>query len=82
MIFHVTMYGDLHVCCQEYLEYLPPYAPHLNPVELCFNILRIHISGEAPRNEADLRAALEEGLQKLTPAVCSRLFQRVLGPSA
>jgi transposase len=64
------------------LQYLPPYAPHLNPVELCFNILRTHINGEAPRNEAELRAALEEGLEKLTPTVCSRLFRRVLGPGA
>lgn len=41
------------------LQYLPPYAPHLNLVELCFNILRTHINGVAPRSEEDLRAALE-----------------------
>src|ERR1044072_2415979 len=36
-------------------EYLPPYWPELNPVELCFNFLRNNTEKKKPRTTEELR---------------------------
>lgn len=59
------------------LKYLPPYAPKLNPTELCFNTIRTHVCRTEPRNAAQLHACVGEALQTLTSAVCDRTVKKV-----
>ena len=47
------------------LKYLPPYMPVLNPVEYCFNTIRHSVEAAKPRDEEELREAIEEGIGHL-----------------
>ena len=60
------------------LKFTPPYAPHLNPVEYCFNTVRAYINRQQPRDENELRLAVAEGIRSLSPASLSRLFTKVI----
>ncbi|MBX8645052.1 MAG: IS630 family transposase [Thermoplasmata archaeon] len=61
------------------LQYLPPYSPQLNPVELCFNTIRTHVNSTMPRRIEDLMACIAAAIDLLTPTVCKRVFAKVLG---
>lgn len=47
------------------LVYLPPYSPQLNPVELCFNVLRTVINNTAVCTEQGLISKVAEVLDSL-----------------
>ena len=59
------------------MAYLPPYAPMLNPVELCFNMIRTFVRREAPRSAASLRSTVELAVSQLSPTVCAATVQKV-----
>ena len=59
------------------LTYLPPYAPMLNPVELCFNHIRTFINREKPRSRDQLVASIESAVNSVTPDICQRTIKRV-----
>ena len=59
------------------LTYLPPYAPKLNPVELCFNAIRIYIGRERPRTQEQLAACISEAVNGLSPSICDRTINKV-----
>ena len=59
------------------LHYLPPYAPVLNPVELCFNSIRTYINREHPRTKAELMYHIEGAVNTLTRAVCEKTMRKV-----
>ena len=59
--------------------YLPAYSPQLNPTELCFNTLRTSIHRAQPRNESELRHAVNIAMLKLTPDVCKSFFRHCWG---
>jgi transposase len=46
-------------------EYLPPYTPELNPVELCFNFLRQNTEKHKPRTFEELEASIDEAIKLL-----------------
>ena len=48
------------------LEYLPPYSPDLNPIELAWSKLKSHLRKVAARTTDSLYAAIAEGLQTLS----------------
>jgi hypothetical protein len=39
----------------------------LNPVEYCFNTIRQAVEAQRPRTEAELRAAIEIGIDRVSP---------------
>src|SRR5947209_18210455 len=41
-------------------RFITPYAPMLNPVELCFNSLRQQTEKQRPRNYEEMRLAIEK----------------------
>ena len=64
------------------MAYLPPYAPLLNPVELCFNAVRTHVRRDAPRDAVSLRSSVERAISHLTPSVCASTIGKVWSPVA
>ncbi len=48
------------------LEYLPPYSPDLNPIELAWSKLKGHLRKAAARTTETLYAAIAAGLQTLS----------------
>jgi len=46
-------------------EYLPPYTPELNPVELCFNFLRQNTENRKPRTTEELKASIGKAIETL-----------------
>ncbi|RIA79320.1 hypothetical protein C1645_840957 [Glomus cerebriforme] len=46
-------------------EYLPPYTPELNPVELCFNFLRQNAEKQKPRTTDELEASIDKAIKLL-----------------
>ena len=60
------------------LKYTVPYAPHLNPVEFCFNTVRSFINRREPRTEEDLRQAVAEAIRSIRPESLDRLFKKVI----
>lgn len=50
------------------------YAPHLNPVEFCFNTVRNFINRREPRMEEELREAVAEAIRSLRPESLDKLF--------
>uniref|UniRef100_K3WWK9 Tc1-like transposase DDE domain-containing protein n=1 Tax=Globisporangium ultimum (strain ATCC 200006 / CBS 805.95 / DAOM BR144) TaxID=431595 RepID=K3WWK9_GLOUD len=60
------------------LNYLPPYSPQLNPVELCFNLIRTHVNRTAPRTLGSLHKCIQTAIRGLTPAVCRSMFRKCL----
>jgi transposase len=47
------------------LQYLPPYTPQLNPVELAFNVIRSKIRKSSVRSVEQLRIVIEEELNHI-----------------
>ena len=60
------------------LKYTVPYAPHLNPVEFCFNTVRNFINRREPRTEVELRQAVAEAIRSLRPESLDKLFSKVI----
>ena len=60
------------------LRYTVPYAPHLNPVEFCFNTVRNFINRMQPRTEDELRDAVARATQSLEPRSLNALFHKVI----
>lgn len=59
------------------LRYLPPYAPTLNPVELCFNAIRTHVKKERPRTKEDLNTCIAAAISNLDRLTCSWTMRKV-----
>ncbi|MCE8163165.1 MAG: transposase [Candidatus Moeniiplasma glomeromycotorum] len=45
--------------------YLPPYTPEMNPVELCFNLIKGEVRKEQPETYEELELAIERVLELL-----------------
>lgn len=59
------------------LRYLPPYAPLLNPVELCFNAIRTQVNRERPRTKTELSACITAAVGSLDRLTCSWTMRKV-----
>ncbi len=60
------------------MMYLPPYSPQLNPVEMCFNVIRSHVNRVRPRTLCVLKAAIDTGLSSLSEVTLTKMFQKTL----
>ncbi|CAG8597910.1 9170_t:CDS:10 [Ambispora gerdemannii] len=56
-------------------EYLPPYTPELNPVELCFNFLRQNTEKKKPRTFEELEASIDKAIKMLEQKDLTKYFQ-------
>ena len=59
------------------LEYLPPYSPHLNPIELCFGIIKRHIRsvGEEFNTASSAYTALADACDVITSEIARNCFE-------
>ncbi len=47
------------------VEWLPPYAPELNPEESCHGNVKDRMTGATPESEAEIRAQADRGFARL-----------------
>lgn len=47
------------------VEWLPPYAPELNPEEFCHGNVKAHLKNATPRNKEELRIMANRGFARL-----------------
>jgi transposase len=58
------------------LEYLPPYSPDLNPIELAFSKLKALLRGAGERTVEGLWRLLGRLLDEFSPRECRNFFMR------
>lgn len=56
------------------LEYLPPYSPDFNPIELMWSKVKQGLKSRAPRNARQLHKAAGAAFAAVTPADCHGFF--------
>lgn len=54
--------------------YLPPNSPDLNPAENIWNIMKQYVLRQHPTNERELRIAIEEAYETVTPDILRSEF--------
>lgn len=57
------------------LEYLPPYSPDLNPIELAFSKLKAHLRKAGKRTIPELEAEIASCLDRYTTQECRNYFK-------
>lgn len=58
-------------------EFLPPYSPFLNPVELLFSKIKNHVRRESFANIDELRAKIEEAIEMVTAEDLEGFYRHV-----
>jgi transposase len=56
------------------VRYITPYAPMLNPAELCFNKLRQKTENQRSRDYGGMKLAVEEAIKELNKLYLSKDF--------
>lgn len=51
--------------------YLPPYSPELNPIEMCWSVMKAWIRKTAPRALDRVRDALGKTWERVSAAMCA-----------
>lgn len=51
--------------------YLPPYSPELNPIEMCWALMKAWVRGRSPRVLRRLIEVVEEAWGTITSGVCA-----------
>jgi transposase len=64
---------------QLWVEWLPAYAPDLNPEELCNRNIKGHLRNSTPDNEADMRRQVDREFARLRrrPDILRSFFEHV-----
>ena len=57
------------------LQYLPPYSPDLNPIELSFSKLKALLRSAAARTISDLESVIPSLLDRFRPSECENYFR-------
>jgi len=52
------------------VQYLPPYSPELNPIEMAWAWVKRLLRKAAPRRAARLKAAIDKYWGTITPSLC------------
>lgn len=59
------------------IKLLPPYSPHLNPIEYCFHLWKTDIKNTPQTQSSNLREQVDRAAAKITPAVVSSCLDHV-----
>ena len=55
----------------------PPYHPELQPIEICWGIVKNHIARHCDFTLSNLRGQLEEGFVKVKPSTCVKIIREI-----
>ena len=55
----------------------PPYHPELQPIELCWGIVKSHITRTCDFTLSNLRLQLEEGCTKVDGSTCVKVIRKI-----
>ncbi len=55
----------------------PPYHPELQPIEVCWGVVKNHIARNCNFTLSNLKLQLEEGFTKVTPSVCAKIIEKI-----
>ena len=55
----------------------PPYHPELQPIEICWGIVKNHIARRCNFTLPDLKVQLEEGFEKVKPSTCGKIVRKI-----
>jgi len=55
----------------------PPYHPELQPIELCWGIVKNHIARHCDFTLSNLKSQLEEGFNKVDASTCVKVIQKI-----
>ena len=61
--------------CGASIQYLPPYSPDMNPIEMLFSKMKAFLRKQACRSFDDILNATRDVLTALTPTQCSNFIQ-------
>ena len=59
------------------LMFLPPYTPHLNPIEEFFSKWKHHVKSSNPNTVIELENAVINGVELISPSDCVGFFNDV-----
>lgn len=55
----------------------PPYHPELQPIEVCWGIVKNHVARRGDFSMTTLMAQLEEGFTRVTPTTCQKIINKI-----
>ena len=55
----------------------PPYHPELQPIELCWGIIKNHIAKHNDFTLSNLKTQLEEGFNQVTTSTCVKIIRKI-----
>lgn len=55
----------------------PPYHPELQPIELCWGVVKNHIARNCDFTLSNLKIQLEEGFNKVDNLVCKKAIGKI-----
>jgi len=58
--------------------YLVPYSPQLNPVELCFCLLKSYVEKNQPLTHEQLKCIIEQGIAELQAKNLTKYFRHCM----
>jgi transposase len=55
----------------------PPYHPELQPIELCWGVVKNHIARNCDFTLANLKIQLEDGFDKVDGSICAKIIKKI-----
>lgn len=55
----------------------PPYHPELQPIEICWGIVKNHIARHSDFTLSNLKRQLDEGFTKVKPSTCAKIIRDI-----
>lgn len=55
----------------------PPYHPELQPIEICWGIVKNHVARHCDFTLENLKVQLEQGFTKVTPSTCAKIISKI-----
>ena len=55
----------------------PPYHPELQPIEVCWGVVKNHIARHCDFTLSNLKSQLEEGFTQVTSSTCAKAIKKI-----
>ncbi len=55
----------------------PPYHPELQPIEMCWGVVKNYIARNCDFTLSNLMSQLEEGFTKVDPSICAKIIKKI-----